>query len=1079
MSLTLRHLSLLGIAAIVSSLWQLSSPNQPGVDGGTNKAARYDDPYAAHQKFVFERMPVELRARSKRMQDVPPGYTLPIDSYLTAQRQRRQMPRAALSGVPAKTNAGLGGSWESLGPGNQGGRSRAMLIDPNDPNIMYLAAVTGGVFKTLDGGASWTAVGDTLPVLTNASLAMDPNDSSTLYLGTGEIFGFGTNAVRFSGNGIYKSTDAGASWDPIGRPAQSNAFDFISDIVFSPGSSQRLYAATNAGIFRSDDAGANWNTSYIPPFGAFVTAGCTDLAIRNDGGNDLLIAACEISGSSDITGHILRNPDAANGNSWTSVATGSEYGRIALAIAPSNPDVMYAQVANTNTRGSQAILRSTDAGQTWVERVSRPADNAVPTMGQIMLSNPLECPNGGRVFSDYDASGQGDYDNVVAVDPLNENIVWAGGIDLFRSDDGGANWSVASYWFLPQDADDYTHADHHAIVFHPNYNGSSVQSMYVLSDGGVQRTDNPNVAGLHGSLDTYCSHFNSGLADQLPISWTNLNNGVVALQFYHGLPDPTDNSRYLGGSQDNGTNLGTDAGGINGWREIAGGDGGYVAVDPSNPNVLFSEFTRLSIVRFNDGGATRNNFTGATGGISDPNDSFPFINPYLMDPNNPQRLWTAGDRVWRTDNQGNNWTAASGQQFSGSNRASAYAVAPGNSNLVLIGRSDGSLLRNTNAGFANGASNWSEINPSNGYVSSLTFEPGNPLVVYATISSLNTDHLLRSADGGLSWSAIDRRGQANGIPDIPVHTLAIDPDNTQRLIVGTDLGIFVSTDGGATWAVENEGLAPVIVEHLAINQIGDSKTLFAFTYGRGAYRLTLGGSGSTNTAPVANDDTASVAFDSSGNSIDVLTNDTDADTGQTLTVTAVGTPDQGGSVQITGGGTAVSYSPASGYSGTETFSYTVSDGNGGSDSASVTVTVGAAPNQAPAANDDTASVAFGSSGNAIDVLANDSDADSAQTLTVTAVSTPDQGGTALITGTGSALSYSPASGFSGSETFSYTVSDGNGGSDSANVTVTVAAAPSPPLQSGGGGGGGALSAGLVGLLLAARWRRRASAHIAA
>ena len=1070
MSLTLRHLSLLGVAAFGAALWLHSSPDQPAADHGADDAARYDDPYAARQKFVFERMPVETRVRTKRMQDTPAGYTLPIASYLQAQQQRRQMPRTALGGIPAKTNAGLGSSWQSLGPGNQGGRSRAMVIDPNNPDIMYLAAVTGGVFKTTDGGASWTAVGDTLPVLTNASLAMDPNDSRTLYLGTGEIFGFGTNNVRFAGNGIYRSTDAGTTWNPIGQPAQSNAFDFISDIVFSPGSSQRLYAATNAGIFRSDDAGASWSTSYIPPFGAFVTNGCTDLAIRNDGGNDLLIAACEISGSSDIIGHILRNPDAANGNTWTSVATGSEYGRIALAIAPSNPDVMYAQVANTNTRGSQAILRSTDAGQSWAERVSRPADNAVPSMGQIMLSNPLECPNGGKVFSDYDASGQGDYDNVIAVDPLNENIVWAGGIDLFRSDDGGANWSVASYWFLPQDADDYTHADHHGIVFHPDYNGSSVQAMYALSDGGVQRTDNPNVAGLHGSLDTYCNHASFPIQpDQLPISWTNLNNGVVALQFYHGLPDPTDNRRYLGGSQDNGTNLGTDAGGINGWREISGGDGGYVAVDPSNPNVLFSEFTRLSIVRFSDGGATRNSFVDATGGISDPNDAFPFINPFLMDPNNPQRLWTAGDRVWRTDNQGNNWTAASSQQFSDNNRASAYAVAPGNSNLVLIGRSDGSLLRNTNATLANGATNWSEITLSNGYVSSLAFEPGNPLVVYATISSLNTDHLLRSADAGLSWTAIDRRGQSNGIPDIPVHTIAIDPDNTQRLIVGTDLGIFVSTDGGSTWAVENEGLAPVIVENLAINRIGGSKTLFAFTYGRGAYRLTL--DGVANTAPVANDDTASVAYESSDNSIDVLANDTDADTGQTLTVTAVGTPNQGGSVQISGG-SGLSYSPASGFSGTETFDYTVSDGNGGSDTATVTVTVSAAPNQAPVANDDAASVAFASSNNQIDVLANDTDADSGQTLTVTAVGTPNQGGAVQITGGGSVVSYAPASDFSGTESFSYTISDGNGGSDSANVSVSVAAAPTPPRQNNGGGGGGALTTGLLSLLLAARWRRR-------
>ena len=143
-----------------------------------------------------------------------------------------------------------------------------------------------------------------------------------------------------------------------------------------------------------------------------------------------------------------------------------------------------------------------------------------------------------------------------------------------------------------------------------------------------------------------------------------------------------------------------------------------------------------------------------------------------------------------------------------------------------------------------------------------------------------------------------------------------------------------------------------------------------------------------------------------------------------------------------------------------------------SDTATVTVTVSAAPNQAPVANDDAASVAFASSNNQIDVLANDTDADSGQTLTVTAVGTPNQGGAVQITGGGSVVSYAPASDFSGTESFSYTISDGNGGSDSANVSVSVAAAPTPPRQNNGGGGGGALTTGLLSLLLAARWRRR-------
>ncbi|HWQ32318.1 MAG TPA: hypothetical protein VNQ79_05500 [Blastocatellia bacterium] len=217
-------------------------------------------------------------------------------------------------------------------------------------------------------------------------------------------------------------------------------------------------------------------------------------------------------------------------------------------------------------------------------------------------------------------SNQGWYDNVIAVDPLDPNRVWAGGIDLFRSDDGGANWGVASYWWAgpPNEtvpAPAYSHADQHLIVFHPQYDGVNNQTMFVGSDGGIFRTDNaraPVAAGNAGPCNPAASQ----------VRFTPLNNGYGVTQFYHGAVYP-DGRSYFGGTQDNGTVRGTDAAGANAWVPINGGDGGYTAVDPSNPDTLFASFTGFSFRKSTDNGA---NFAAATFGLSDGTS---FINPYV------------------------------------------------------------------------------------------------------------------------------------------------------------------------------------------------------------------------------------------------------------------------------------------------------------------------------------------------------------------------------------------------------------------------------------------------------------------
>ena len=309
-------------------------------------------------------------------------------------------------------------------------------------------------------------------------------------------------------------------------------------------------------------------------------------------------------------------------------------------------------------------------------------------------------------------------------------------------------------------------------------------------------------------------------------------------QFYHGTAYPG-GQVYFGGTQDNGTVLGADAAGRGEWLEALGGDGGYVAVDPSDANLIYMETTELSLRKSADGG---NTLRRVTSGITEPSSNFAFITPFTLDPNESRRLWIGGRSLWRSEDRAESWSAASQPLEEG--KVSALAVARGDSNRVLGGTDRGYIHRSSEALAATENTAWPATRPRTGFVSSLTFDPTNPDVAYATYSTFNsagqTGHVFRSTDAGATWSSVDGEGDS-GIPDIPVHSLVVDPDNPQTLYVGTDLGVFVSLDGGASWMREDTGFPNTVVEALALDRSGGGSTLFAFTHGRGAWRVRLGG----------------------------------------------------------------------------------------------------------------------------------------------------------------------------------------------------------------------------------------------
>lgn len=950
------------------------------------------------------------------------------------------------AGDGSASTSGALGTWQALGPGNVGGRTRALIIDPANPEVMYAAAVAGGIWKTTDGGASWAPLNDFLANLAVTTLVFDPADSNTIYAGTGEGF-FNADAVR--GAGIFKTTDAGAHWTRLAATASSPDFFYVNDVVVSPADSQHVYAATRTGVWRSLDGGASWSLA-LASNAANGSNGAMDLVMRTDKATDYIYAAVGRNNNS----HIWRNTDAGGAGVWEDVYTESAMGRTTLALAPSNQDVIYALAAMNHVppvtnpatpvsayhNGLLGVFRSNASGDpgSWTARVR--SDN--PTkLNTLLLSNPVyayaECVGAAsaQLFN------QGWYDNVIAVDPTNPEVIWAGGVDLFRSDDGGQNWGLASNWWFPNGHPQYTHADNHVLVFHPQYDGASNRKLYVGNDGGLFRTDNTG-GNTVTSVSAVCgTYYAAGATTTVanPVAWTSLNNGYAVTQFYHGMPYPN-GATYFGGTQDNGTNRGTDAAGPNAWSNVYGGDGGYVAVNPANTNMLFWETTGLSLRRSINGGASS---AAITASIPAGGDVFPFITTFVLDPSNPARLWIGGRHMWRSSNANAatngavTFTRATNATLTGGS-ITAIAVAPTNPNRVIAGAASGVIRFTTVGTTATPTTAWSGqiFTPrgnGNGTVSWLAFDPTNELTVYATVSNFNgpanaqgtnAGHVFKSTNGGQTWASIDGNG-ANAMPDIPAHVIAVDPNNNQRLYVGTDLGVFVSLDGGQNWARETTGFANVVVESLSTVNNNGVTSLFAFTHGRGVYRVTIPSS-CANVTPTTQ------AFYSPGNAGTVEVTKSAAATGQ-CDWTAVSNSDF---ITLNSGATG---------NGTGAVGFTVApNATGAARTGTLTVagqTVTITQDAAPVAASDAATTDEDMPVN-VNVLANDSDPDG-DVLSVVSVT---QGASGVVSvNPDKTVRYAPAQDFNGSDSFSYTVDDGHGGQSIANVSVTVNAVNDAPI----------------------------------
>ncbi len=789
---------------------------------------RDDEPGNAAEYYLMKRGgptpdhdPIRALRAARSHMDRMPTHSITLDRY------GAQPPGVGWFGVPTWPALRALGTWEPLGPGNIGGRTRSLIIHPTNPDIMYAGGVSGGVWKTVDGGQFWWPLSDLISNIAINSMAMDPINPEVLYVGTGE--GYFREEVRgtwlpLRGAGIYKTADGGASWQLL-QGTDTDDFHWVNDLVPSPTHPSWIYAATRTGVWLSENSGNDWSQLFTSE----EKGGCLDLALATDQPDDVVLASC---GTLDQATVYRRRLDDNSG--WEAVLSEPGMGRTSLAIAPSSQNVIYALSASNlqgpgghYEQGLHALYRSSSHGDPGSWQVQVDIEDPIK-LHTLLLTNPLaasylDC----GVYYENRWVNMGWYANVVAVDPVDPNVVWAAGVDLFRSDDGGQSWGLASYWWLDRADPQFVHADQHAIVFHPDYDGAGNRTLFAANDGGIFLTQDSSAPVARGP-DAVCD------PDEGQMRWASLNHNLGITQFYHGAAFPGA-ERLIGGTQDNGTLLLEESGGHDGWLRVVGGDGGYVAIDPTNPTIVFAESQRANVRRSTDGGLS---FSGATTGIPESTEEFLFITPFIMDHNDPRRLWIGGHRLWRTENRAWTWQAAS-SLLSSTGWVSSLAIHPSSSEVVAAGTSEGLIHINHNAVASDDTTNWPSVRPRDGFVSSLAFDPGDPETLYATYAGFGGDHVWRSTDGGETWSSLAGTG-AGTLPDIPVHSIVVDPGDGRRLYIGTDLGVFTSVNGGATWAVENTGFANAVTEALTLAEDVDGRSwLFAFTHGRGAWRVRL------------------------------------------------------------------------------------------------------------------------------------------------------------------------------------------------------------------------------------------------
>lgn len=645
-------------------------------------------------------------------------------------------------------------NWEVLGPElvNSGGAGRlnCVTINPQNPSSIWVGAPAGGLWKSENGGSTWFTLTDNFPSLGISWVEIAQSDTNVMYIGTGDADANDTYSV-----GILKSIDGGNTWNITGLDWNVAQTRKVQKVLIDPTDANTLVAATSLGIYRSTDGAASWTQ--------VATGNFRDLEVNLSNAN-IWYAAREGNG-------VYKSTDG--GINWSLLSGGlpSASGRIAISVAQSNPSTIYALFVNSSS-GLAGIYKTTNSGTTW---------------SQIHGSSPnlLSWDGSG-------SNGQGWYDLVLEVNPNNENQAFVGGVNLYRTNDGGTNWSKISHWYsgtgLP-----YVHADQHHFAFHPN----DPNTVYAANDGGL-----------------FIS-INSGTG------WADLSNGGMnIMQFYKIAVSAQNPGFVLGGSQDNGTNRLLNSS----WDNVLGGDGMDCAIDYSNGTTCYAEYYNGAMFRSTNSG---NTFI-SIGGPIDGNGAW--VTPIVIDPVNPNTIYSGTEDFYKSTNQGTNWTQLA-SNVNGTTKIRQISVCEANTSVIYITTPNG-VWKSTNGGTSFSSLN-SGLPTSSASVTNVIVDPTDPNIAFVTFSGYSAGNkVFKTTNGGTSWQNV-----SGLLPNIPHNCLAIDPNSTNNLYVGTDIGVFHSSDGGTTWEPYQNNLPNVVIDDLEIHSA--TNTLFAGTFGRGLWKTPI------------------------------------------------------------------------------------------------------------------------------------------------------------------------------------------------------------------------------------------------
>jgi hypothetical protein len=791
-SMLLRKLARINIQRQRSEFHALSLRNEDGdiLDGSKVKAIEQWRAMHAQTKKGFKAgLPVGP--------DVLPAKLLPPP------------PAAPAPDQPAPTVG-----WQTLGPTTIGGRTRALVVDPQNPNIMYAGAAAGGVWKTINAGKSWYPLDDMLALMGVCSLVLDPTNPDIIYAGTGEGWN-NTDYVR--GNGIYKSIDGGAHWTWLQVPPQKPSWQYVDRLAISNngqvlvavvgmGDTTRKTIAPDAGIWISSDAAhSQWN---------LILNGYISCVLVDPKNNSNVLASAMAYSPKQGDAYYSVN----GGINWTQVPQSQNwYGRVEMSYARADSSIVYASVGQN---GGGEIWRSTDGGHTFTKMAGKTAaGETVAFLGT-----------------------QDWYANTIwAGDPTNPNFIIVGGLDLWKSTDGGNTLVSISNW---NNAPISCHADQHAIVSHAQYDGTKNKTVYFCNDGGIYCAEDVTTVGS----DAYRTQ-----------GWIQLNNNYVVTQFY-GIAVDAKNGVIIGGLQDNGTHRLTINENKLEWSTVWGGDGGNSVIDPDDPTFAYGSYTRLDLFNITKAGvrgdwicgyvydATAKKWVRRPAPYNIPDAANPydgsqpyktnFIAPVVLDPNNHNRLLAGGASLWVTDDvrtvgtqtTGPKWTELKPALPGDPNYISAIAVAKGDSNVIWIGHNGSNIYVTRNGLAAN--PQWTRVDLSlpSRMVTRIVIDPANHEHAYVTFGGYSTGNVWETVNGGTNWRDISL-----GLPAAPYRTLTVHPRNPNLLYLGGEVGLFASDNNGGTWTPTNEGPTGCRVDDI----VWMDEYLVAATHGRGIFRYNL------------------------------------------------------------------------------------------------------------------------------------------------------------------------------------------------------------------------------------------------